>query len=481
MLATRVAFLTFENLTGDASLDWIRQAAPRVLEHDLTGVAKNIPLTAPALRDAYLEGASRLVHGYYEMRSGKLHFEIDVEDAASHRMLRTSAEDGPTGEAMNRVAKLMAGAATGFPASADALTAWGKGDYEGAVALDPSFALAWLNWAQQLAAGGDKARALEIAQRGLAQPSAGPALDKTQLELAAAGLRQDDAAMLEASRRLAQLIPYDPAILARLAQSENQARNFTAAAHDYQLAHDAAPADIDLLNSLGYAQALAGNLDAARKSFEEYGRGAGEAGVNSLDSLGEALFLNGKFEEAEQQFLNAYKKDPNFLQGLTLWKAAHARWLAAPQDPANLAAADKIAERYFVARAEAQDPFMPLANAAWLYETGRTQEAEDFLMHQLLTQQAVPATVAAARQQLALWNRPDALVSDLSKLQQAYQRSDPVNDGLPRTLYAEALFHAGRKDEARELIQRWPLPVRDDSLVESFLYPKFLALRKQLV
>ena len=256
--------------------------------------------------------------------------------------------------------------------------------------------------------------------------------------------------MLEASRRLAQLIPYDPAILARLAQSENQARNFTAAAHDYQLAHDAAPADIDLLNSLGYAQALAGNLDAARKSFEEYGRGAGEAGVNSLDSLGEALFLNGKFEEAEQQFLNAYKKDPNFLQGLTLWKAAHARWLAAPQDPANLAAADKIAERYFVARAEAQDPFMPLANAAWLYETGRTQEAEDFLMHQLLTQQAVPATVAAARQQLALWNRPDALVSDLSKLQQAYQRSDPVNDGLPRTLYAEALFHAGRKDEARD-------------------------------
>lgn len=479
---TRVAFLTFENLTGDGSLDWIGQAAPRVLEHDLTGVDKTIPLAAPVLRDAYLEGASRLVHGYYEMRSGKLHFEIDIEDAASHRMLSTSGQDGQPGEAMNRAAKLIAAGASDFHASSDAVAAWGMGDYERAVMLDPGFALAWLNWTEQLASGGDKTRALEVAQRGLEQSPAASSeaaraaeIDRTQLELAAAALRQDDAAHLQAERRLSQLIPYDPAIRVALAEAENKARDFAAAAHDYQLAHQGAPHDADLLNSLGYAQALAGDLDAARKSFQEYGRGAGEASVNAFDSLGEALFINGKFDDAEQQFLNAYQKDPNFLQGLTLWKAAHARWLASPQDPRNLAAADKIAERYFVARAEAHDPLMPLVNAQWLYETGRTKEAEEFLMHQ-----SAAATVAAAKQQLAVWNQPESFIPDLAKLEQAYQRSNPVNDGLARVLYADALLRVGRKDQARELLKRWPLPDREESPLQSLVYPKFLELRKQL-
>lgn len=474
-----MAFLTFENLTGDRSLDWVGQAAPRVLEHDLTGVARNIPLAAPVLRDAYLEGASRLVHGYYEIRSGKLHFEIDVEDAASHRMIETSAEDGAPAGAMNHAAKILAGGATDFPASDDAFTAWAKGDYEKAVMIEPGFALAWMNWAQQLAAGGDKTRALEVAQRGLAQPSAGPAIDKARLELVAADLGGNDERRLQAARDLARLIPFDPGVLALAAQAENQARNFSKAAEDYRLAHDAAPADIDFFNSLGYAQALAGDLDAARKSFEQYSRAPGEAAINALDSLGEALFINGKFDEAAQQFLNAYQKDPRFLDGLTLWKAAHARWLASPQDPANLAAADKIAERYFMARAEAHDPLTPLAKAGWLYETGREKQAEDFLTRESLAT-TPPATAAAARQQLAIWSRPEGLGEDLDKLQQAYRRADPVNDGLPRTLYADALLRAGRKDEARELIQRWPLPARDESPLQSFMYPKFLELRKQL-
>ncbi len=469
-MLTREAFLTFDNLTGDPSLDWIAQAAPQILEHDLTGVPKIIPVFAPTVRDAYLEHAARLIHGYYETRSGNLHFEISVEDAEDHRTLQTSAEDGPPGQALNRAAKNLAAGAHAFPASEDATAAWGHADFERATTLDPAFALAWLGWAQQVSTGGDNARALDLTQRALAQPNLNQNIDKTRLELAAANLRQDDDARLAASRKLAELVPYDPARLTALAELDMAARNFTAAAHDYQLALAADPSNTAVLNLLGYAQALAGNLDDARKSFQEYGRGSGEVTINSIDSLGEALFINGKFDESERQFLDAYKRDPKFLQGETLWKAAHARWLAG-----DLSSADKLAQQFFQTRAQAHDPLLDWRRANWLYETGRRQQAVDLLMH---APETTPNGAAAAKQQLAVWNTPQPVSDDLEKLQQAYRHSDPVNDGLPRTFYAEALLRAGRKDEARDLLKRWPLPVRDDSPLQSLLYPKFMELRK---
>ncbi len=478
---TREAFLTFDNLTGDPALDWIAQAAPRILEHDLTGVPKAIPLSTPAVRDAYLEHADRLVHGYYEIRSGKLHFEIAVEDATNHRMLRTEAEDGQPEEAMNRAAKSLAVGAGEFPASAAATAAWGQGDFEHAVALDPGFALAWLGWAQKLSGGGDNAQAREVLERALTQSGLDSNVDKARLELAAAALRQDDGARLEAARRLAELIPYDPAQLSSLGELDMAARNFAAAAHDYQLARQADPEDFSLLNSLGYAEALAGNVDEARKAFEEYGRGPGEDAVNALDSLGEALFINGKLEEAEQKFLAAYDKDPKFLEGDTVWKAAHARWLAGnyiPHGPSiRLGPAESIAEKYFHVRAEAHDPLLQWRRANWLYETGRRQEAVDLLMH---APESNPTAAAVAKQQLEAWKNPPPVATDLGKLEDAYRHADPVNDGLPRVLYAEALLHAGRKKEARDLLQRWPLPMREDSTLQAFLYPKYLELRKEL-
>jgi TolA-binding protein len=472
----RDAFLNFDNLTGDASLDWIGQAAPQILAHDLTGVPKFVPVAVATVRDAYLDHASRMIHGYYELRSGHLHFELMVEDAASHQALATAAEDGPPAVALNRAAKNLASEAHTFDGPESAVDAWGRGDFEHAVMLDPSFAQAWVSWAQQLVSMGDKARALDVVQRALAQPKLDSPIDKARLELAMGTLRNDDAQRLQASRTLASLIPYDPSLLAAVADLDMATRNFTAAAKDYQLTHQANPSDAAALNLLGYAQALAGDLDAARKSFAEYGRGPGDDAVNAIDSLGEALFINGKFDDAQSQFEDAYRKDPKFLDGETIWKAAHACWLAAPQDRANLAAADKIADAFFAGRAAAQDPLLDWRRAFWLYETGRRQQAMDLLNRASASN---PIMAALAKQQLQLWNSP-LPSSPLETLKAAYLHSDPVNDGLPRTLYAAALLKAGQKNDARELLQRWPLPPRGESPLESLMYPEYLDLRKQL-
>ena len=68
---TRIAILPFENLTGDASLDWISAAAPAIVVSELSGSARIAAFRAQTVSDAYLSGATRFVHGYFTGRAGK--------------------------------------------------------------------------------------------------------------------------------------------------------------------------------------------------------------------------------------------------------------------------------------------------------------------------------------------------------------------------------------------------------------------------
>ena len=136
-------------------------------------------------------------------------------------------------------------------------------------------------------------------------------------------------------------MPHDAALLRQLATQEMNARRFSEAARYYQAVLQEAPDDIEIWNLLGYAQAFAGDLDSARKSFERYGRDPAHA-ANALDSQGEASFLNGKFAEAEKYFLEAHAKSSALLGGGDLLKAAYARWLQG-----DLPGADKVFFQYW--------------------------------------------------------------------------------------------------------------------------------------
>jgi tetratricopeptide (TPR) repeat protein len=460
----RVALLKFENLSADPALDWITTAAPAILAAELTGGPRTLPLAVETMRDARLENATRIVHGYFDRRDGKLHFEVALEDPARRKMVSTSVVEGAPLEAMSSIANKFSSSIRPFSTSnADAAAAWGRGDYEGAVGLDPDFGTAWLTWTQKLANAGDSRSALDVASRALMRTGLRSPIERTQIELLSAALTHNDAARRESLQKLAQLAPADPAPQLTLAQLETAARHFPEAARAYRDAIQAGANAPALENQLGYAEALAGNLGAARKAFESYGREP-ENATNALDSLGEGFFVNGKFAEAEKAFLDAHAKDPAFLNGDTLWKAAHARWLGG-----DLRGADELLTRYW--------PHASLASwrhANWLYETGRREQAVTMLM------ESPPEAGELARKQLAIWNDPGAVPSDLEMLRQAYERSDPVNDGLVRTFYAAALMKDGRKDEARTIAARWPLPLAGESLLQSLMYPQYLELRKAL-
>ncbi|HEY6344485.1 MAG TPA: hypothetical protein VIY49_23580 [Bryobacteraceae bacterium] len=461
--AQRIAVVRFENLTGDASLDWISNAAAAILASEWRGAT-----LAQAPRDGYPERAARVAQGYFEKRGAGLRFQVVMEDLGRRKITEEEAANGEPLAAVSAIAKRIDSKAGPFSTgNAEAVEAWGQGQFERAVNLDPDFGAAWLNWAESAAAQGNARGALEIASRALMQPGLRSKVNRAQIELLAAGIRGDNQGRIAALQELTDLIPGDPNALRTLAGAEFQARLFAPAANTYRQLAQADPADPSAFNMLGYAQACAGEAEQARKSLEEYGRRSGE-NVNALDSLGEAMFLNGQFREAEKAFMDGYRKAPAFLQNGELWKAAHARWLNG-----DLPGADQLMAQYVTARRRARDPLAAWRQANWLYETGRKEAASALLSREPQSE--------LIKRQLAVWKDPDAAVPrDLDVLKQLYERSEPVHDQLARTLYAAALAEAGRKEEARKLIALWPIPEPGNTPLDSLVYPRFLDLRNEL-
>jgi tetratricopeptide (TPR) repeat protein len=263
--------------------------------------------------------------------------------------------------------------------------------------------------------------------------------------------------------------PNDISLLTALAETENVARRFSAAAGLYRRILEIDPASAVAMNSLGYAEANAGHLDAAAKALQQYGKSLDQS-TNSLDSLGEVYFLNGRFTEAERYFQQAYRRDPRFLAGSTLMKAAYAHWLGG-----DLAGADAIFQRYRDDRRNQKDMSAVWREATWLYATGRREQGIAKLMEASADQ---PQLV---QRQLAVWRGEIQAPKDLPTLKKLYDGAVPPNDGEFRTFYAAALAAAGQKGEASTLLERWPLPESGgDPLFQSLVYPQFMELRRQL-
>ena len=465
----RIAVLPFGNLTGDASLDWVASSAPSIVASDLAGTARMVPVRAGNPSEGYLAAADRLVHGYFTGKSGALRFQIAVEDAATHKMTTYVSETGALLPAMDAAAKRLDPAARAFSTSSDeAAQAWGRGDYEHAVSIDPDFGDAWLAWIESLMQKGQAADAMGVADRALARPGLRSGLTRARIEVLSANLRKDPAAREQAMIKLAAMVPADTALLNNLAEIEMSAHHFSSAAGQYRKILALNPDDAGAMNSLGYAEGFAGHLDAARKAFEDYGKQPGQK-ANSADSLGEVLFVNGEFAEAERSFLEAHQSAPALLGGADLLKAAYAHWLGG-----DLKGADAIVARYLEFRRGAHDPAVVWREAVWDYTTGRRDLAIEKLT-------SAPAAIhALAGRQLAVWQAPEHLPDDLATLKQAYEQTPPSADGQVRVFYASALIAAGRKEEARKLLVLWPLPAETggDPLLESLVFPKFIELRK---
>ena len=453
--------LPFDNLTGDASLDWIARAAPDIAAREIAGTAR----AAATLNDAYFENATRFVHGYFTGTANALRLTVEVEDSTSHKMLRTEHIDGPVLESVSKLAKLLEPKAEPFSTSNEAAAAaWGRGEFEKAVTLDPQFGAAWLSWTDSRALSGDTSGAIDIADRALQHPVKSE-IDGLRIALLRATIQKDSLAEHDALMKLTAPVA-DPGLLANLGGIEVRAREFALAAGDYQKILAVEPENPEILNQLGYAYGFEGKIADAEAIFAHYSKLPGQE-PNSFDSLGEVYFMNGKFADAEKSFLRAHSLNAALLSGDDLRKAAYAHWLAG-----DLPGADQVFHRYLEFRAKLKDPSVESQQAVWEYITGRQDQAIALL-------QKSPSPQAAV--EMRIWRAEVKLPQELDRWKQLYETSQPASDGLYRVLYAEALVAHGDKDAAKKLAMRWPLPdSAGDLLLQSLVFPKYIALRRIL-
>lgn len=441
--ALHYAFVGFENLSGDAALDWVCRGASEFLSRSLqsampgngaggkAGVVvspeamerssqtlgahpANAPGISAARSGALIAGANRIVTGYVERTAAGVRITASEEDAVTHQAVLTlSATASSPFEALNQLAHRFSDKAGPPPTNnAEALRLYctalaapateAPPLLERAVALDPAFGRAWIALARSSVSLDGRDHVLEVIAQARAQKLA--PLDQAWLDVEDASVRSDRTGRLEAMRKASELDPGDTGLGRNLAGIETAAGNFSQAAAVWKRLTVNNPEDTDAWNQLGYTLCWSGDYAGALAALREYAR-LRPAEANPLDSQGDVYYWFGKFGDAAASYSAAYAKVPGFANGEDLYKGAWARFRTGDK-----AGADILFGKFREVREKAHDPSIDILAGDWLYRTGREEEAAALLRDALRKasendappgSSAIRAGIAA---QLAVWD-----------------------------------------------------------------------------
>jgi tetratricopeptide (TPR) repeat protein len=540
----RVAVVPFENLSGDASLDWIGPALARSLTDHLTASVQIRPVYTEDSRAARSSNIVRVLQGYYTSSGDRIHTRAVLRDLGSQKNVQWMEASNPpreTGLTAESFAKALDSRTRPFGTqNPDALKAWGESMrstevtrrselLETAIVADPNFGMAYADLIQVFLTSGNRERATEVTQRAMNRAGNFTDLDRARIELLDAGLRGDQEQRRKALVAFSRLVSTDLDALRSLAELELNARRFDTAVEAYRNAAALAPDNASILNQLGYAEAYHGNISTAREALERY-RALDPEGLNPVDSLGEVHFITGRFAEAEKYFLEGARMQEGAQSALELIKAAQARYMTG-----NVNGADELYTAYEQAMKRVQGPLVELRRAQWLFITGRQPQAIELARTAIGASN--PEAASYARIQVALWmfdagersraaelagaavaatrnpslQRVALLVKSASDgsaapgeiaslaqayaaisakdfaraaglLKEVYERTPPPIDGPVRTMYAWALAESGKTNEARALLTRYfiPLGASDEALLTTHAFAHFVRLRSAL-
>lgn len=535
----RWAILPFENLGSDPGLDWAGRAISSALVYDLVSAPKIYAQSVDSLEGAEAIHASRIIEGYFVARNGRLEIRASVLDprktiTAGSFALDGAGAVGPLPLANQLAKRISAGARVFSTGNANAFHDYGAAlstqdrasalrSLESALAADPGFAAASLTSARLLIEGGDRDGARKMLASAMATHP--DPIDQARLEYLSATAAGDNAARQKAVQTLARLTPGDSQVRRELADLEFLQRSFQQAVVDYEAVTQLDPDDLQVWNQLGYANAYAGNLAAARRALEHYRQMLPEQEANPLDSLGEVSFYLGDYSGAERYFLQAHEKNPAEFAGGELIKAAQARLMMG-----DLPAADAVFKRYLGLLQHSQSNLAGYQQAQWDFLTGRRKEAIARL------EKLVPGVDGEAQAlalcQLSIWkletgdskaaadlatqamaNARSPRLRNLSSicrylasmptsgsglpaadayarllerkfaeaiplLEANYGETNPTNDAQVRVLLAWAYVETGRWKEAQHLLALSPIPLSSgEPLFASLIFPRYLYLR----
>jgi Flp pilus assembly protein TadD len=394
----RFAILRFENTGSDLSADWQGRALAEVLSQQIGAIATSRlhsfdrtlgahAVSAPGISSestlAMAAGATRIGYGEFWERNGKLEARLTIEDSQRLKVLKVveaSAQAGDVLGVAGALARQISSKVTPYGTSgAQALMHYVKGiespggtgterELEQAVAADPAFAAPYTPLAQAKVRRGDRPGALAVLEQAMTRPGMAESA-RVRFEAGVAELRGDAGARINALAKLGGLEPNDESVWRELAQLAMVRHEYAPARQAIEKALALAPEDTDLLNILGYSAAQSGDLKAGVAALERY-RALRPKEANPLDSLGDVQLVVGNLAEAEKLYLEAQKIDRAFLSDGDLIKAAMARLLSG-----DVSGADKLAEDFFQARKQANDPTLEYRRAMWNWIAGRRRAA----------------------------------------------------------------------------------------------------------
>ena len=321
-----MAIVAFDNQSADAQAQPLGEQVARIASLQLVGAPDVFTYVVSSNAEAPLRRATQIVSGYLTQHNGQWTLHAQLRDALTPRILRSFT-----------VAGAGAGALADGVAGQLGKPGFAAGKVDAAVL------------ASALTVGVTPAAMLGEAAVSRLSP-----------------LPAEFSPRLAALQRLSTLAPCDSEIAYGAATVSMQARQFGQAAEAYRRAQRADPEWTLLHNEAAFGYAFAGDLSAALAAVESY-RKLDPRSPNPDDSQGEVLFLARHFEEAERAFLAASSKDPAFLNGAPLRKAAETRRMTG-----NQAEADRLFARY--AEAQAKQPLIALEKAQWDYTSGRAKE-----------------------------------------------------------------------------------------------------------
>jgi len=371
-----VAVVGFENLTGDATFDYLKKAIPNLLItsleqskyldviswerlNDFAG-QKDGGTDMPAEQDRWFEicrreGIQAIVLGsftkadnlfatdakIYEVETKNLRKSVSSKGEGVGSILRTQIDElsreiskgvGLSEQTAARDAVPISKVTT---ASMEAYKLFLKGQedfdryyydearrsLEMAVQRDPGFALPYYYLTRVYSALADAPRAAESMEKfkKFGKTEMGKGKDGLYAAALSALVEKDQEGYVKGLKGIVRAYPDDKRAHVDLAWFYKNGKKYDEAIIEFNKALEIDPAFGYALNMLAYTYAEMGKSETALKTFERYAAALpGEA--NPHDSMGDLYFFSGNFDKARAKYEQALAIRPGFLSA---WKLAY--------------------------------------------------------------------------------------------------------------------------------------------------------------
>ena len=349
------------------------------------------PISAPGISServlALAAGANRIAYGEYTVREGRIDARLTIEDpqatsaAQIVSVVRASGVIAAATALARQISPQLRPYGTQNP---QALQSWiaalespdpatASRNLEQAIAADPDFGPPYRMLAERKILDRDLAGAQALLDTALSRGNRIAESDRERLQLDLAKLTGDAAGRQRSLLALLKLDPHDAIAWSSLAETAMSRRQYPSAAAAYRKLLEIEPEDTNSWNQLGYACSYNGDLNGAVTALRRY-QSLRPQDPNPLDSLGDAYLLANRFHEADDYYLQAARKSPDYPRNAEVSKAALARLMSG-----DVPGADALSKQYADAREAAGDPLVEAYRAEWSWISGRRHAGYDRL------------------------------------------------------------------------------------------------------